>query len=129
MRAIALSLLLLCTLASTATLAQTNQPELAAMAQSYVQQLQAEGIISVISPGSGATVRVETDNGAIYVKYPPGLAPLSFTLDVDSSGVQATAATFDRTRDGQAFAALLPEVIRTTRANNRLAWLRANPSH
>lgn len=99
------------------------------MAQPYAQQLQAVGVARVISPGSGAMVRLETGNGLVYVRYPAAVEPLAFTLDIGPEGVQATAATFDRAKDGQILAALLPEAVRTTDANNTLMWLRANPSH
>ncbi len=99
------------------------------MAQPYAQQLQAVGISRVISPGSGAMVRLETDYGSVYVRYPPGAPPLAFELDIGPDGLRAAAATFERPRDGQILAALLPEAVRVTAANNRLGWLRANPWH
>ena len=124
-----LPLLLLGACASTAQLPTADQPELAQMAQSYAQQLQAVGITRVISPGSGAMVLLETGYGPVYVRYPAGAEPLAFVLDIGPDGLQATAATFDRARDGQILAALVPEAVRVTVANNRLGWLRANPWH
>jgi hypothetical protein len=97
------------------------------MAQSYAQQLQTVGIIRVISPGSGAMVRLETGYGAVYVRYPAGVQPLAFVLDIGPDGLRATATTFDRVRDGQILAALVPEAVRMTATNNRFEWLRANP--
>jgi hypothetical protein len=99
------------------------------MAQSYAEQLQAVGITRVISPGSGAMVHLETGYGAVYVRYPPAAQPSAFVLDIGPDGLLATAATFDRARDGQILAALLPEAVRVTAANNTLGWLRANPWH
>ena len=124
-----LPLLLLCACASTAQLPTADQPEFAQIAQSYAQQLQAVGITRVISPGSGAMVRLETGYGPVYVPYPTVAEPLAFVLDIGPVGLQATAATFDRARDGQILAALMPEAVRVTAANNRMAWLRANPWH
>jgi hypothetical protein len=124
-----LPLLLLGACASTAPLPNADQPELAQMAESYAQQLQAVGITRVISPGSGAMVRLETGYGSVYVRYPAVAEPLAFVLDIGPHGLRATAATFDRVRDGQILAALLPEAVRMTATNNRLAWLHANPLH
>ena len=124
-----LPLLLLGACASTAQLPTADQPELAQMAQPYAQQLQAVGIARVISPGSGAMVRLETGYGPVYARYPAVAEPLAFVLDIGPDGVKATAATFDRIRDAQILAALVPEVVRMTATNNRFAWLRANPWH
>jgi hypothetical protein len=106
-----------------------DQPEFAEMARPYAQQLQAVGVTRVISPGSGAMVQLETGYGSVYVRYPLALDPLTFVLDIGSDGMRATAPTFDRAKDGQILAALLPEAVRATAANNRLGWLHANPWH
>jgi hypothetical protein len=124
-----LPLLLLCACAFTAQLPTSDQPELAQIAQRYAAQLQAVGITRMISPGSGAMVHLETGYGAVYVPYPVGAEPLAFVLDIGPEGVQASAATFDRVRDGQMLAALVPEAVRITAANNESGWLRANPWH
>lgn len=124
-----LPLLLLGACASTAQVPTVDQPKLAEMAQSYAQQLQAVGITRVISPGSGAMVRLETGYGAVYVRYPAVAEPLAFVLDVGPDGLKATAATFDRVRDAQILDALVPEAVRMTATNNRFAWERANPWH
>ena len=99
------------------------------MAQSYAQQLQAVGITRVISPGSRAMVQLETSYGSVYVRYPTAAEPLAFVLDIGPDRLQATAATFDRVRDTQILAALVPEAVRMTATNNGFAWLRANPWH
>jgi hypothetical protein len=127
MLAKALPLLLLCACASTAPPPMAEQPGLAQLAESYVQQLQAVGITRVYSPGNGAMVQLETGYGAVYVRYPAGAAPLAFVLDIGPDGLQASAPTFDRARDGQMLAALVPEAVQMTAANNRMGWLRANP--
>ena len=129
MRAKTLPLLLLCACASPAQLPTADQPELAQMAQPYVPQLQAVGITRAISPGSGATVRLDTGYGSVYLPYPVAVEPLAFVLDIGPDGVRASAATFDRVRDGQMLAALVPEAVRVTAANNRSGWLHANPWH
>ena len=104
-----LPLLLLGACASAAQLPTADQPELAQMAQSYAQQLQAVGITRVISPGSGAMVRLETGYGSVYVRYPAVAEPLAFVLDIGPDRLRATAATFDRVRDAQILAALRPD--------------------
>ena len=124
-----LPVLLLCACASTAPLPLANQPELAQLAQSYVQELQAVGITRIFSPGNGAMVQLDTGYGAVYVRYPAGAEPLAFVLDIGPDGLQASATTFDRARDGQMLAALVPEAVRMTAANNQMGWLRANPWH
>jgi hypothetical protein len=124
-----LPLLLLCACASTAKLPMADQPEFAEMAKPYAQQLQAVGVTRVISPGSGAMVQLETGYGSVYVQYPLASDPLTFVMDIGPDGVRATAATFDPAKDRQILAALLPEAVRATAANNRLGWLHANPEH
>jgi len=65
----------------------------------------------------------------VYVRYPAEAQPSAFVLDIGPDGLQATAATFDRVRDAQMLAALVPEAVRMTAINNRLGWLHANPWH
>lgn len=124
-----LPLLLLCACAPTVQLPTADQPELAEMAQSYAQQLQAVGITRMISPGGGAMVLLETGYGAVYVPYPAAVEPRAFVLDIGPDGLHATATTFDRAKDEPILAALVPEAVRVTAANNRLGWLHANPWH
>jgi hypothetical protein len=124
-----LPLLLLCACATTAPLPTTNQPELARLAQPYAQQLRAVGITRVISPGSGAMVRLETVYGPVYVRYPAGVSDVAFVLDVSRDGLESASATFVKARDEQVLAALLPDAVSVAAANNRLEWLRANPWH
>jgi len=106
-----------------------EQPELARMAQPYVQQLQAVGITRVFSPGNGAMVRLDTGYGVVYVRYPAGVPPLAFVLDIDPDSLKASTATSDRASYEQVLAALMPEAVRLTAANNWMGWLRANPWH
>src|SRR5450631_13790 len=107
-----LPLLLLCACASTAQLPMVVQPEFAGIAQPYTQQLQAVGVTRVISPGNGAMVRLETAYGSVYVRYPLASDPLTFVLDIGPDGLRASAATFDRAKDGQILAALVPGAVR-----------------
>ena len=109
-----LPLLLLCACAATL-------PTPAASQAGTMRQLQAVGISRVISPGDGAMVRLETGYGPVYVRYPASVAPAAFVVDVDAGGAQA--------RDETVLAALLPEAVRVTAANNQREWLRANPWH
>jgi hypothetical protein len=110
-----LPLLLLC------ACAVTTLPTPAASQAGTLRQLQAVGISRVISPGNGAMVRLETGYGPVYVRYPANVASAAFVVDVDVGGVPV--------RDEPALAALVPEAVRVTAANNRREWLRANPWH
>ncbi len=129
MLAKSLPLLLLCACASTTQLPTVDQPALAELARPYAQQLQAVGITRVISPGNGAMVQLETGYGSVYVRYPLASDPLPFVLDIGPDGLRASAQKFDRAKDGQIIAALVPEAVRATAVNNRQAWLHANPWH
>ena len=124
-----LPLLVLCGCASTSQLFMADQPEFAEMAKPYARQLQAVGITRVISPGSRSMVQLETGYGSVYVRYPSASDPLAFVLDVGPDGLRATATTFDRAKDEKMLAALVPEAVRATAANNRLGWAHANPEH
>jgi hypothetical protein len=74
-------------------------------------------------------VRLETLSGPVYVRYPPGAPRIAFVLDIDSSGVRATAPSFDSPVDQRVLDALLPEAIAATIRNNQLVWIRSNPWH
>src|SRR5579862_196101 len=120
-----LTVVLLCACAYTAQFPQlpmAEQPEFAKMAQPYAWQLQAVGVTRVISPGGGAMVRLETGYGSVYVRYPLVSDPRTFVLDVGPDRLRARAATFDRAKDGQILAALVPDAVRAVAANNRLGW-------
>jgi hypothetical protein len=124
-----LPLLLLGACASTPQLPSVDHPEFAEVAQPYARQLHAVGITRSISPGSGGAVLLETGYGAVYVGYPPAVKPLAFVLNIGPDGLQATAERFDPVDDAQILAALVPEAVRVTAANNWLGWQRANPWH
>jgi hypothetical protein len=119
--------LLLCACATTAQLPMVDQPVLARNAQSDLDRLRAVGIARMVSPGNGAMVRLETAHGPVYVRYPPELPALAFTVDVGVGGVRGTAATVDTGQEARVLAALVPEAVRVTAANNQLEWFRANP--
>ena len=124
-----LALILCCASAIAAALPATDQPQLVQLVQPYVQQLRAEGVTRVTSLGARDMVRLETQSGPVYVRYPAGAPDVAFILEVGPSAVQASAATFVRDQDEKLLAALMPEVFKVTAANNRLEWLRANPWH
>jgi hypothetical protein len=122
-------LLMLGACVSTAPVSTVDQPALARLVEPYAAQLRAVGITRVISPGSGAMVRLDTAYGAVYAQYPAAAAPSTFELDIGPDALRASAATFDRARDARMLAALVPEAVRLTAANNNFASLRANPWH
>ena len=123
-----LPLLLLCACAAAPLPPVVDQPELAGMVLPYARQLQAQGITRVISPGGGAMVLLETGYGPVYVQYPAAVKPMAFVLDFGPEGLQAAAETFDPAECARMLSAFVPEAVRATAANNRLGWLRANPS-
>jgi hypothetical protein len=122
-----LPLLLLAACAESQSLPPPDQPELARLAQLYAQQLREVGITKMISPGTGDMVRLETGYGPVYVRYPANLPQTAFVLEVGRDQVRAAATKFDEADDAQVLAALVPEAVRVTVANNRMEWLRANP--
>ncbi len=124
-----LALVLYCASAIAAPPTATDQPQLVQLVQPYVQQLRAEGVTRVISLGARDMVRLETQRGPVYVKYPADAPDVAFIVEIGPTSVQASAATFDRQRDENLLAALMPVALKVTAANNRLEWLRANPWH
>jgi len=118
-----------CASAIAAPLPATDQPQLVQLVQPYAQQLRAEGVTRVTSLGARDMVRLETRSGPVYVRYPAGAPDAAFILEIGPASMQASAATFDRQRDEQMLAALMPEALKVTAGNNRLEWLRANPWH
>ena len=124
-----LALVLCCASAIAAPLPAGDQPQLVQLVQPYAQQLRAEGITRVPSLGARDMVRLETQRGPVYVRYPADAPDVAFILEIGPTSVQASAATFDRQRDEKVLAALMPEALKVTAGNNRLEWLRANPWH
>ena len=124
-----LPLLLLCAGANAAQLPAVAQPELVRLAQPYAEQLRSVGITRLISLGAHDMVRLETQHGPVYVRYPAGAPDVAFVVEIGEASMQASAATFDQAQDAQLLAAGVPEAVKVTVGNNRLEWLRANPWH
>jgi hypothetical protein len=122
----ALPLLLLCACATT-PVAAPDQPALARLAAPYADQLRAVGIKRVSSPGGGAMVQLQTFYSDVYVRYPAGVQPMAFVLDIGVDHLEASSATFDEAQYRRVLAALLPQAVSETEANNRFEWVRANP--
>ena len=118
--------LLLCACAA-APLRAPEQPELARLAAPYAGELRAVGIQRVTSPGNGALVRLDTFYGAVYIRYPAGVAPMAFVLDIDADRLVAAAPTFDPSQYRRLLAALVPDAVSETASNNAFEWARANP--
>jgi len=119
-------LLFLCACVGAPPLPGPSQPELAQVAQPYARDLQTAGITRLVAPGGGASVRLETLSGPVYIKYPAGVPSLAFELDIDPDGLHAFASAFDRGRDAPALDLLLPEAIRAAESNNAAMWVRNN---
>ena len=122
-------LIMYCASAIAAPPPATDQPQLVQLVQPYAQQLRAEGVTRVTSLGARDMVQLETKSGPVYVRYPADAPDVAFVLEIGPTSVQASAATFVRERDERLLAALMPEALKVTAANNRLEWLRANPWH
>jgi len=122
-----LILLLFCAGAAAAPLPVLDQPQLAQLAQAYAQQLRAVGITRMTSLGARDMVRLETKSGPVYVRYPKGAPDVAFVVEISPTGLQASAATFDKDQDEALLAAIVPEAVKVTAANNQLEWNRANP--
>jgi hypothetical protein len=125
-----LSLLLLVTLcacAPTAPVTMPDQPELVQAVLPYVDSFRALGITRITSPGNGAMLRLETGYGDVYVRYPAGMQPMAFVVDIAPKSLRVRSEDVDRVRFGELFAEFAPEVTRVTAANNVFGWNRANP--
>jgi len=61
------------------------------------------------------------------VEYPAAVEPVAFVLNIGPDGFHATAATFDRVKNGPILDAPVPEVVGVTAANNRLGWCGRTP--
>ena len=123
-----LPLLLLCACASTAELPTPDQPELAGW-PSLCPAVASSGHHPC---GLAGEWRHGTARDRLRVgigPYPAVPEPSAFVLDIGPDGLQASAATFDRAKDGPMLAALVPEAVRITAANNWFGWIRANPWH
>jgi len=124
-----LALVLYCASAIAAPPTATDQPQLVQLVQPYVPQLRAEGVTRVTSLGSRDMVRLETQRGPVYVRYPADAPDVAFIVEIGPTSVHASAETFDRQREEKLLAAVMHAALDVTAANNRLEWLRANPWH
>jgi hypothetical protein len=105
----------------TAQVPSKTQPALSAMAQPYFQAMRTAGIQSVQVFGNGARVRVSTNLGDIYLRYPAGLSPTAFVVYVDAGAAEVDSDSFTSAESAQyeaAIKAILPESIRFTNQNN-----------
>jgi len=108
-----------CAVPSTAP--ATEQPALERMAAPYADDLRAMGISRLFVYGDPARVRVTTEFGEVYFRYPAGLAPTQFTLSVGQQAIEANSDAFNAGNSAQyeaAMKAVLPEAIRRTNVNN-----------
>jgi len=70
---------------------------------------------------NGARVRVATNFGEIYLRYPAGLGPTAFAVYVDGTTVEVDSDTYNAGNSAQyeaAIKAILPETIKFTNDNN-----------
>ena len=107
--------------AAPAQIPATTQPALSAIAQPYAQGLRRAGIQSVQVFSNGARVRVATNFGEIYLRYPAGLGPTAFAVYVDGTTVEVDSDTYNAGNGAQyeaAIKAILPETIKFTNDNN-----------
>lgn len=114
-----LSVLAAC--AAPAQIPATTQPALSAMAQPYVQAMRKAGIQSVQVFANGARVRVATNFGEIYLRYPTSLSPTAFAVYVDATTVEVDSDTYNLGNGAQydaAIKAILPETIKLATDNN-----------
>jgi hypothetical protein len=72
-------------------------------------------------------VRMDTGYGAVYIDYPPNVPSTAFMLEVSPEGLRASAPVDDSALDTRVLAALMPEAMKVTAANNEFGWWRANP--
>ncbi|HEV8503046.1 MAG TPA: hypothetical protein VGR63_15855 [Casimicrobiaceae bacterium] len=120
------ALLLLCA-CTTAPPRGPDQPELARLAAPYAADLRAVGIQRMTSPGRGDLVRLDTYYGAVYIRYPAGVAPMAFVLEVDPDHLAAASTAVDAGQFSHLMDVLVPDAVRETASNNAFEWARANP--
>ena len=73
----------------------TTQPALSTIAQPYAQGLRRAGVQSVQVFSNGARVRVATNFGELYLRYPAGLSPTAFAVYVDGTAVEVDSDTYN----------------------------------
>jgi hypothetical protein len=107
-----------------------SQPALARLAQPYAAGLAVAGITALDVAGRGVMVRAATQYGAVYTRYPEGVASVAFALRIAEDGVEARAAEFDAARMAdyaRALQAIVAQTIPVVERNNRIMFERANP--
>ena len=107
--------------AAPAQIPATTQPALSAMAQPYAQGLRKAGVQSVQVFSNGARVRVATNFGELYLRYPAGLSPTAFAVYVDGTTVEVDSDTYNTANSAQyeaAIKAIVPDSIRYANDNN-----------
>jgi hypothetical protein len=120
------ALTVLCILAACATTPlppeRRAKPALAQLTQPYITQLRTVGINEVIATGSGRSVRLATNAGAVYFDYPSDVpSSIAFTLRVTAQGVLAYSNNFENSKLDQyriAVNSILPHAITRTFWNN-----------
>jgi hypothetical protein len=127
MLARAFPLLFLSACASAPPVPMPAQPDLAALARPYAQQLQAVGITRLTATAGNSMVELTTLSGPVYVRYPKDVPAFAFELDVGPDGVRAFSTGFDKTRDAAVLNSILPQAIRATATNNAQVWIHSNP--
>ena len=135
MRALRLRLLVMSLLASVAAGAQTTapakaaavQPALAALAAHHAADLYAAGVQQIVA-SSGKQwldIQILTSYGASYIRWPKGMTPAPFELEVGAGGALTVRAEgdsgTDKGRYAAAFDAVLPEAIRLANASRTRA--------
>ena len=100
-------------------------PGLVQLCQPHLAQLRSAGIISITVTGSGHFVRVATNAGAQYFRYPDGVASTEFALRVTAQGIQASSSDFAKRKPDEYSAAvnsiLTQAISRATSNNNWVA--------
>jgi hypothetical protein len=100
------------------------QPELAQLCQPHLAKLRSAGIVSITATGSGHFVRLATNAGALYFRYPGGVPSTEFALRVTAQGIQASSSDFAKSKSDEYRAAvnsILTEAISRATSNNN--WL------
>lgn len=113
--------LLIAGCAAPGAIPATTQPALSAMGQPYADGLRKAGINSVQVFGNGARVRMSTNFGEIYLRYPAALGPTAFAVYVDASTVEVDSDTYNPGNSAQyeaAIKAILPVAIKSANDNN-----------
>lgn len=107
--------------AAPAAVPAQTQPALTQIALPYAPQLRAAGVSSVTVYDNGARVRLATQMGEVYFRYPPGVPPAAFIVYVDAQGLEVDSDTFTPATSPQfetALKAVLPLSIERASANN-----------